>query len=284
MMIEFNVIDKEDLVTDLETQLAAMTKALDAKTEISDKREVEFSKLRRVRAQQDIERNRLEKALDTAKAELVDTQKMKVSKNVEYIALLKKDIHGLQSDLKRRDELAEETQNETETLRRQLTSADLEREKLQTQLDIQTRELETTQNNNPVSDLEAQIVQLTDQLRIKDEIVQSTALDVTALREAREVQTAEQKRLEGLIHNQTYQLEAAQKALLESKQNEAELDQRYKDVAAALSVNNTRRQAENPSAAPDIKPDITDDTENLENVDIEKRILDYKFGIVDKII
>lgn len=281
---EFNVIDREDQVTDLETQLATLAKELDAKTDVADKREAEFAKLRRIRAQQDIERDRLEKALDTVKSELADTQKMKASENVEQITLLKKDIHELQSDLKRRDELAEHSQNETETLRRQLTSADLEREKLQTQLDIQARELETAQHNNPISDLENQIVQLTDQLRIKDEIVQSAARDVTALREANEAQTAEQKRLEDLIHNQTYQLEASQKALLESKQNEAELDQRYKDVAAALSVNNTRRQAENPSATPDIKPDITDDTEDLDSVDIENRILDYKFGIVDKII
>lgn len=170
-----------------------------------------------------------------------------------------------------------------------MNSTDLEREKLQTQLDMQARELDVAKQNNPISELEAQIQNLTEQLKIKDEIVQSAARDVTALRQERDTQANEQRRLEELIHGQTYQLEAAQKALLESKQNETELDQRYKDVAAALSINNTRRNAENPSDAPDIKPDIDQTTSgnkslDSETLDIEKRILDYKFGIVDKIV
>ena len=39
-----------------------------------------------------------------------------------------------------------------------------------------------------------------------------------------------------------------------------------------------------PSTAPDIKPDIDSQEINLDDAEIEKRILDYKFGIVDKII
>ena len=286
---EFNVIDREDRVTNLESQLSTLSKELDTKKDVLETRDAEFAKLRRVRAQQDIERDRLEKALDLVKAELTDTKRQKASENSEQISQLKRDIKELQSDLSRRDEIAETTQTEVNNLRRQISSTDLEREKLQTQLDVQARELDTAQQNNPISELEAQIQSLTEQLKIKDEIVQSAARDVTALRQERETQANEKKRLEELIHGQTYQLEAAQKALLESKQNETELDQRYKDVAAALSVNNTRRKAENPSAAPDIKPDIDQKTSGNqafddENIDIEKRILDYKFGIVDKII
>ena len=281
---EFNVIDREDQVTDLETQLSTLSQELDTKQEVADNREAEFAKLRRIRAQQDIERDRLEKTVDSLKAELSDLRRVKAAEASDQVNLLKKDIRDLQADLQRREELADQSQNEVETLRRQLTTADIGREKLQTQLDVQARDIETAQQNNSQADLEAQIQTLTDQLRIKDEIVQNAARDVTALRQANEAQTAEQKRLESLIHDQTYQLENAQKALLESKQNESELDQRYKDVAAALSVNNTRRQAETPSTAPDIKPDIDTQDTNLDDVDIEKRILDYKFGIVDKII
>ena len=281
---EFNIIDREDQVTDLETQLASMSQELDAKQDVASNREAEFAKLRRIRAQQDIERDRLEKTVDSLKAELSDIRKVKAAEASDQVNLLKKDIRDLQADLLRREELADHAQNEVETLRRQLTTADIGREKLQTQLDVQARDIEIAQQNNSQADLEAQIQTLTDQLRIKDEIVQNAARDVTALRQANEAQTAEQKRLESLIHDQTYQLENAQKALLESKQNESELDQRYKDVAAALSVNNTRRQAETPSTAPDIKPDIDSQDTNLDDVDIEKRILDYKFGIVDKII
>ena len=286
---EFNVIDREDQVTDLETQLSSLSKELDTKKDVLETRDTEFAKLRRVRAQQDIERDRLEKEIDLIKAELADTKRQKSAETSEQLSQLKIDIRDLQSDLNRRDEIAEITQTEINNLRRQVNSTDLEREKLQTQLDMQARELDVAKQNNPISELEAQIQNLTEQLKIKDEIVQSAARDVTALRQERDTQANEQRRLEELIHGQTYQLEAAQKALLESKQNETELDQRYKDVAAALSINNTRRNAENPSDAPDIKPDIDQTTSgnkslDSETLDIEKRILDYKFGIVDKIV
>ena len=280
---EFNVIGREDQVTDLEVQLATLTKELDVKKDVSEKREAELSQIRRIRAQQDIERDRLEKALSAAKAELADTIKLRSSENSEQVSLLKKDISEMQADLRRRDELANENQKEIEALRRQLTSADLEREKLQTQLEIQSKERAKAEDNSPISDLEAQIEKLTEQLKIKDEIVQSAAHDLTTLRKDRETQTQENKRLSNLINDQTYQLESAQKALLESKQNETELGQRYKDVAAALSVNSKRRQPEQ-SASPDIRPDISDDLSDLGEDDIADRILDYKFGISDKIV
>ena len=280
---EFNVIDREDRVTDLEVQLATLSKELDVKKDVSDNREAELSQIRRIRAQQDIERDRLEKALSATKAELADTIKLRLNENSEQVSLLKKDINELQADLRRRDELTNQLQNEADGLKRKLTSADLEREKLQTQLEIQAKEQAKVENNSPISDLEAQIATLTEQLKIKDEIVQSAAHDLTTLRKDRETQTQENKRLANLIQDQTYQLENAQKALLESKQNETELGQRYKDVAAALSVSSARRQPEQ-SASPDIKPDISDDLSDLDEDDIADRILDYKFGISDKII
>lgn len=381
---EFNVIDREDQVTNLESKIATLRQELDAKKDAAEKREVEFSNLRRARAQQEIERDRLEKTIDELKAELIDTKRLKTSEMSEQVLLYKRDILGLEADLKKRDEIAEQSRNEAEAIKRQLTSANLERENLQTQFDIQSQELEslkqedfvgelnttidkltseaetarrqlTTANmereklqteidglkramenssqdayindlkaqlenvsaqsetarqqltsanvereklqselgnqkreleeissQNPAETLKEQVEALTEQLRVKDEIVKSAAHDVSQLREERERQAAEYKRLEEKIHTQTYQLEAAQKALLESKQNENELDQRYKDVAAALSVNNTRRQTEMPSPSPDIKPDISDET-SLESEDIEQRILDYKFGIIEKL-
>lgn len=281
---EFNVIDREDQVTDLEVQLASISQELDAKKDASNKREGELSQLRRIRAQQDIERDRLEKALDAAKAELADTLRLRTTENSEQVTLLKKDVSELQADLRRRDELANELKSEAEALRRQITSADIEREKLQTRLDLQAKEKASADNTSPVPGLEAEVQRLNEQLKIKDEIVQSAAQDLTELRRDRETQDAENKRLAKLIQDQTYQLETSQKALLDSKQDQSELDQRYKDVAAALSVSNSRRQAENPSDAPDIKPDIADPKAGLEDINIEKRILDYKFGIIDKII
>ena len=234
---EFNVIGREDQVTDLETQLATVTQELDAKKEVAEKRETELSQIRRIRAQQDIERERLEKALDAAKAELVEVTRLKASETSEQVTLLKKDIRELQADLRRRDELANDVQKETEALRKQLTSADIEREKLQTKLEVQEKDLKAAAQDNSVSELEAQIEKLTEQLKIKDEIVKNAASDVNILRQDRETYERENKRLTDLINDQTYQLETAQKSLLESKQNETELEQRYKDVAAALSIN-----------------------------------------------
>ena len=381
---EFNVIDREDQVTNLEAKLATLGQELDAKKDAAEKREVEFSNLRRARAHQEIERDRLEKTIDELKAELIDIKRLKTSEISEQVLLYKRDILGLETDLKKRDEISERSRNETEAIKRQLTSANLERENLQTQFDIQRQELESLKQEDFVGDLQTtigkltseaetarnqltttnmereklqkeidglkqamedsnqdsyikdlkaqlenasaqsemarqqltsanvereklqselgnqkrelgeisgqnqadtlkeQVDALTEQLRIKDEIVKSAAHDVSQLREERERQAAEYKRLEETIHTQTYQLEAAQKALLESKQNETELDQRYKDVAAALSVNNTRRQTEIPSQSPDIKPDIAGET-SLDEEDIEQRILDYKFGIIEKL-
>ena len=381
---EFNVIDREDQVTNLEAKIATLGQELDAKKDAAEKREVEFSNLRRARAQQEIERDRLEKSIDELKAELIDIKRLKTNEMSEQVLLYKRDILGLETDLKKRDEIAERSRNEAEAIKRQLTSANLERESLQTQYDIQTQELEslkqedfvgelnttidkltseaetarsqlTTANmereklqteidslkrtiedssqdayindlkaqletvvaqsetarqqltsanvereklqseldnqkreleeissQNPAETLQEKVDALTEQLRIKDEIVQSAAHDVSQLREERERQASEYKRLEEKIHSQTYQLEVAQKALLESKQNETELDQRYKDVAAALSVNNTRRQTETPSLSPDIKPDISDEHDQTHE-DIEQRILDYKFGIIEKL-
>ena len=54
---------------------------------------------------------------------------------------------------------------------------------------------------------------------------------------------------------------------------------RYKDIAAALSVNQARRSSETPSETPDIAPDISDEFDNLSSDDVEDRIMDYKFGI-----
>jgi len=281
---EFNVINREDQITDLEAKLVSTSKEMDAIEHVSKKREAELSNIRKVRIQQDIERERLEKELDAAKLEIRDIKKSNAAQNSEEVSLLKKDINELQADLRRRNEIADQASTEVATLKRQITSLEIEREKLQSKFDIQTNTMEKLQKDNPAPDLEIQINALTQQLGVKDEIIQNTAKEMVALRKSYEVQNTEQKRLEGLIHAQTYQLEAAQKALLDSKRNESELDQRYKDVAAALSVTNARRQTESPNATPDIAPDLSDSKPDTLAEDIEKRILDYKFGIIDKIV
>lgn len=276
---EFNVINREDQVTDLEAQIAFLAKEVDAKKEIADTATQNLASLRSIRNEQDIERSRLEKQLSSAQAEIKDVKTLSETHAAEKLASLNKDITALQAEITRRDEMAEHRARETADLQRSFKTLEQERNQLKSQLNSQTEQLENTIKNNPAQHLQAKIDELTEQLRVKDAIVKSAAQDVSTLRKASEAQTLENKRLEDQIHTQTFQLEAAQKALLESKQTETELDQKYKNIAAALSVNQSRRRSEAPAKSPDIKPDISDEFNELTGDDIEDRILDYKFGI-----
>lgn len=281
---EFNVINREDQVTDLEAQIAFLAKEVDLKTELANAATQDIASLRGIRNEQDIERDRLEKQLAAAHGEIKDITTLSEARNSDRLAALQAEIKELKSEIVHRDETSQQRAKENSNLQRQYTAVEMERERLQSRLDLQTQQLEDTIKNNPASKLEAQIKNLNEQLRIKDDIVRSAAQDVTRLREDRDAQLAEQKRLEDLVHSQTFQLEAAHKALLDSKELETELDQKYRDIAAALSLNQTRRRAENPAASPDIAPDISGEFEGLSVDDIENRILDYKFGIRKDIV
>ncbi|MEP3892200.1 MAG: hypothetical protein ABJN69_17205 [Hellea sp.] len=281
---EFNVINREDQVTDLEAQIAFLAKEVDAKTELANAATHDISALRGIRSEQDIERDRLEKQLAAATAEIRDVTSLAESRNAEKIKALRNEIRELQAQLIDKDENSQSIAKAYADLQRQSTTTEMERERLQARLDLQSQQLENAINNDPASKLEGQIKNLAEQLQIKDEIVRSAAQDVTRLRQDRDKQKAEQKRLEDLIHSQTFQLEAAQKALLESKQSETELDQKYKDIAAALSVSHTRRRSEAPAENPDIAPELSSEYKDLTGDDIENRIMDYKFGIRKDIV
>ena len=276
---EFNVINREDQVTDLESQVAFLAKEIDAKTEVANSATQSLATLRSIRNEQDIERDRLEKQLSAAQEEIKDVKTLSEKRNSDKLNTLQNDIRQLQAEIARRDEMSEHTAKETDDLQRARTSLELERDQLSSRLEVQTEQLENAIKNNPANELQGKIDKLTEQLRIKDAIVQSAAQDVSTLQKAREAQNLENKRLEDLIHAQTFQLEAAQKALFQSKQTESELDQKYKDIAAALSVNQERRRSESTSASPDITPDISDEFNDLSGDDVEDLIMDYKFGI-----
>jgi len=281
---EFNVINREDQVTDLESQISFLAKEVDAKTEVASSATQDLAALRNIRNEQDIERDRLEKKLAAALEEIKDVKELYESRNSEKLNTLQVEIRELKSELIRRDEISTQTAKETSNLQREYKALESERKQVESRLAVQTEQFEKAIQNNPTKELQAQIDKLTEQLRIKDAIVQSAAQDVSTLQKAREVQNLENKRLEDLIHAQTFQLEAAQKALFQSKQTESELDKKYKDIAAALSVNQARRRSETPSENPDITPDISDEFDDLSGDDVENRIMDYKFGIRKDII
>ncbi|MDB2438956.1 hypothetical protein N9W89_09595 [Hellea sp.] len=281
---EFNVIHREDQVTDLETQMASLNKEAALKTQLADSARKELADLRKVRNEQDIERARLEKKITATQNEMKDIVSLSEKRSAEKLRTLKNTVRELQTEIIRRDEVTEFGHKEKAELQAKCASLERERDRLQSRMKMQSGQMESMMANNPSQDLEIQVKQLNEQLIVKNDIVQGAAQDVAQLREAHKAQQIENKRLEDLIHAQTFQLEAAQKALLESKKAEGKLDKKYKDVAAALSVNQSRRSVENASESPDISPKTSDEYDDLTVDDIEDRIMDFKFGVRKNIV
>ena len=99
--------------------------------------------------------------------------------------------------------------------------------------------------------LEHRIADLTKQLSIKDDVAKSALSDAAQLRRARSAQDLERERLERVIENMQRQLDDAQAQIQRSSDSLSDLDERYNDVAAALSVYQKRLSPE-PAYAPDI--------------------------------
>lgn len=158
--------------------------------------------------------------------------------------------------------------------------------------------------------LESQIEDLARQLQVKEDIVSSAARDVTELRKSRTGGELERERLEKVIDTQTLQLDMAQKQIMESQSAMEEMDTRYRDVAAALSITTNRRANQVPSRAPDIHPEmnaqpqahheqhtksstappmpkrtqISDDYGTQDTDAIEDHIMEYKLGLRNSLI
>ena len=145
--------------------------------------------------------------------------------------------------------------------------------------------------------LETQIEDLARQLQVKEDIVSSAARDVTELRKSRTGGELERERLEKIIDTQTRQLEMAQLQITENQSAMEEMDTRYRDVAAALSITQNRRAQQAPSRQPDIHPDmnkaeksapaqpqITDDYGTQDHDAIDDQVMEYKLGLRNSLI
>ena len=145
--------------------------------------------------------------------------------------------------------------------------------------------------------LETQIEDLARQLQVKEDIVSSAARDVTELRKSRTGGELERERLEKIIDTQTRQLEMAQLQITENQSAMEEMDTRYRDVAAALSITQNRRAQQAPSRQPDIHPDmnkaeksastrpkITDDYGTQDHDAIDDQVMEYKLGLRNNLI
>jgi len=158
-----------------------------------------------------------------------------------------------------------------------------------------------------ITNLEARIGDLSKQLMIKEDVAKSALTDVAQLRKARSAQDLERERLERLIEAQQRQLDEAQGQIRRSSDNMADLDQRYNDVAAALSMHQKRLTPDTPvdadSAAPLAPPppfeeaassapmELYDepvtrpgrDADALSPDNVEDMIMDYKLGLRSQI-
>ena len=213
---------------------------------------------------------------------------------------------------------AETAEKDAEALRKSLTTAQTQNNAMKAEMlslheDIRAfktqSEFSIISREDEMTALQQQVSLLTKQLEIKDEILQNAARDVQDLRKVRTAQDLERERLEAQIETQAYQLDQVNSELLQSKQDVTDFDRRYRDVATALSVAQTRRMSSTPAETPDIQPappqtapeiaqtqdvpaapapvaqsnpqpaPVEDDISELTSEEVHDRIMDFRLGL-----
>ncbi len=193
----------------------------------------------------------------TEQLDFVTNEKLSFAKQIET---LKIDVTDqTQNREKLRDQLSDlrnafsEAQRQNTQMKGEITGVHEDIRGFKTQY-----EFNILKRDERIADLEAKIVELHDTLRVKENIIESTARDMSVLRKERTTQELERERLEKNLQQQSGQLHSAEEELLKSKQFAHDLDQKYREVAAALSLNSQRRQPSQAAAEPDILPKSDD--------------------------
>ena len=189
----------------------------------------------------------------TTQLDQVTTEKLNFAKHIETLKIDVAD-HS-ENRLQLRDEVSElrhslkEAQRQNTQMRGEITGVhdDIRGFKTQYEFNILKRD-------ERISDLEAQIVELNDKLRVKEDHFQSTNRELSVLRKERTTQDLERERLEKSVEQANSQLYRTEEELLKSRKAADELDMKYRDVADALSRAEERRQSSVPVASPDIAP------------------------------
>ena len=144
-------------------------------------------------------------------------------------------------------------------------------------------EFNVISRDDRILNMEARIADLSKQVRIKDDVARSALNDVAELRRSRTAQDVERERLERLIESQQRQLDEANAQIQRSSASMSELDQRYNDVAAALSIHQKRLTPTGNAAPLAPPPPFADrgdnDTDALTPETVEDLITDYKLGL-----
>ncbi len=212
---------------------------------------------------------------------------------------LAKSIESLKIDCEDQRKSRERLQEENADLRYNLSESEKQNNQMKNQLVAVHEEIKTFKTqyeynilsrDDRIIALESQVAALNDKLKQKENIMESAARDVSSLRRERTAQELERQRLEKTIRDQSEKLGETQNELLRSKQDLNELDQRYKDVAAALHVSQQFRTPTRPAPTPDIHPRMEDEVEPDYGVPIENRdddpaseiddmLTEYRLGI-----
>ena len=135
-----------------------------------------------------------------------------------------------------------------------------------------------------ITNLEARLADMAKQVRIKDDVARSAMEDVAQLRKARTAQDVERERLERIIEAQQRQIDDANAQVQRSQASMSELDQRYNDVAAALSMHQKRLTPAGDAAPLSPPPPFAEDIQDagpddLTPENVEDLITDYKLGL-----
>ena len=259
---------------------------------------------------------RLQTSLDVERREnevlrerVTDTVTDMDVKQTAYIEA-KKIADSLAQDCSDYRHQAESAEKEADELRKSLATAQTQNNAMKAEMfslheDIRTfksqSEFTIISREDEMTALQQQVDHLTKQLHIKDEIVRNAARDVQELRKVRTSQDLERERLEAQIETQAYQLDQANSEILQTKQDVTDFDRRYRDVATALSVAQSRRMSIEPAETPDIQPVASpvappltkpvskapaiqaDEFDDLTGKEIEDRIMDFRLGLRNEI-
>ncbi len=189
----------------------------------------------------------------TTQLDKTTAEKLSLAKQIETLKIDVTDQS--ESRIKLRDEVGElrhaldDAQRENTKMKGEIASVheDIRGFKTQYEFNIMKRD-------ERISDLEAQIVDMNERLRMKEEIIENTTRDISVLRKERTTQDLERERLEKMVSDTHSQLNRAEDELLRSRKAADELDLKYRDVSQTLARAQERRESSLPAQKPDIAP------------------------------
>lgn len=188
--------------------------------------------------------NQLEKATSEklSLAKQIETLKIDVADQSENRLQLRDEVTELRHAL-------EDAQRQNTQMRGEITGVHEDIRGFKTQY-----EFNILKRDERISDLESQIVELNERLRVKEDQFETTHRELSAIRKERTAQDLERERLEKSVEQANSQLYRTEEELLKSRKAADELDLKYRDISAALARAEEIRHSSAPAETPDIAP------------------------------